>query len=282
MNVSDRPQERGSTVAKTFPYRPGLWLVETVLEDFEVRGVVVVGTERAVVWDTLARPRDMAAVGPLYPGLPSSVVYSHGDWDHVWGSGGLTPPPDEIIAHDACALRFLAEIPRELEEKQLLRPAEYGEVRLLPPTRTFSDRLDLELGGLTLELHALPGHTPDSVVGYLPEWRVLLAGDCVESPLPFLYPESPLDEWIRGLEEWAETLSEGSGEAVVIPSHGAVGGPGLLRSNARYLKDLRAGRDPDLPRDLSPFYRDTHANNRSFMGGAGTGRVGTAVVDSGR
>jgi len=251
-------------MAKIVPQRPGLWLIETPLEDFEVRGIVVVGSERAVVWDTLARPVDMKQVAALFPGLPCTVVYSHGDWDHVWGTRGLAVAPDEVIAHEACAHRFRDELPGELREKQALRPSEYGDVRLVPPTRTFGDRLDLELGGITLEIHALPGHTPDSVVGYIPEWRTLLAGDSVESPLPFLYPESPLEAWVRGLEKWAKVLEEGS--AAVIPSHGILGGPELLRANVRYLRDIQGGREPDLPGELSPFYRDTHANNRSMFG----------------
>ena len=149
--------------------------------------------------------------------------------------------PDEVIAHEACAHRFRDELPGELRQKQALRPSEYGDVRLVPPTRTFGDRLDLELGGITLEIHALPGHTPDSVVGYIPEWRTLLAGDSVESPLPFLYPESPLEAWVGGLEKWARVLEEGP--ASVIPSHGILGGPELLHANVRYLRDIQGGRE---------------------------------------
>jgi glyoxylase-like metal-dependent hydrolase (beta-lactamase superfamily II) len=134
---------------------------------------------------------------------------------------------------------------------------------LVPPTRTFTDRVDLPLGGITLEIHALPGHTLDSVVGYIPEWQTLLAGDSVESPLPFLYPESPVEQWIQGLEAWAEVL--GQGPTTVIPSHGALGGTELLLANVQYLKDLLGGREPKLPGDVSRFYRDTHANNRSIF-----------------
>ncbi len=160
--------------------RPGLWAVETAVEDFDVRAVVVAGRRHTVVWDTLARPRDMAAVAHRIPHLPLTVVYSHGDWDHVWGTAGLSHPLQEILAHQACLPRFREELPATLEEKRAAHPGEYDAVILFPPTRTFRDILTLQLGEITLELHPLPGHTPDSVVGWIPEWGVLLAGDAVE------------------------------------------------------------------------------------------------------
>jgi hypothetical protein len=60
--------------------RPGAWLVEADVEDFRVRGAVLAGSERVVVWDTLDRPNAMTGVANLAPSLPISVVYSHGDW----------------------------------------------------------------------------------------------------------------------------------------------------------------------------------------------------------
>lgn len=267
---------------------PGLWLVESSVEDFDVRGVVVAGTEAAVVWDTLARPRDMAGVSELVSGLPLTVVYSHGDWDHVWGTRGLAVPWTEILAHEACLPRFAREIPETLREKSDSLPEAYGEVALLPPTRTIREVLGLELGGITLELHPLPGHTPDSLVGFIPQWGVLLAGDSVETPLPFLNPGSPAGPWADSLERWAavlegwkpgegreglETSRETAGAPVaglplpaVLPSHGPLGGPELLRTNARYLRDLLAGREPSLPAGMTPFYRRTHTDNLALVG----------------
>jgi len=35
-------------------FRPGLWLTEASLDDFEVRGAVIIGAERAVIWDSLS------------------------------------------------------------------------------------------------------------------------------------------------------------------------------------------------------------------------------------
>lgn len=253
------------------PVRPGLWLVETAVEDFDVRGVVVAGREKAVIWDTLARPADMAGVAELVPGLPLTVVYSHGDWDHAWGTAGLSRPWSEILAHESCVGRFASELPGTLGEKRTALPGAYDEVVLAPPTRTFRDALSLDLGGLTLEIFTLPGHTPDSVVGVIPEWGIFLAGDAVETPLPFLNAGSPVETWARGLERWARWLEEWRGGApgstgpLVIPSHGPVGGAELLRGTGAYLRDLLQGREPNLPAAMPPFYVQTHEANRALI-----------------
>ena len=238
--------------------------METDLEDFQVRGAVIAGTERSVVWDTLARPRDMDGVAELASGLPLSVVYSHGDWDHVWGTAGLSCPWDDILAHRACSERFLGELPGTLEEKRSESSGVYEGVQLVAPTRTFQTSLTLELGGVTLEVHSLPGHTPDSAVGFVPEWGILLAGDAVETPLPFLNPGSPIERWVEGLENWSNRLEKADEPSIVIPSHGQVGGSELLRENARYLRDLLAGREPTILEDLTQFYRETHAANQAL------------------
>jgi len=254
------------------PLRPGFWLVETELREFAVRGAVVAGREGAVVWDTLARPGDMEGVLDLVEGIPFMVIYSHGDWDHVWGTAGLSWRWAEIVAQHACRERFREEIPGKLSEMQASEPGLYDDVALVPPTRTFKERLTLDLGGLTLELHALPGHTPDSIVGFIPEWGVLLGGDAIENPLPFLNKESRIEVWARGLETWAPvleletsgapTLEPAPSHPTVIPSHGPPGGPELLRANAVYLRSLAGDGEPILPADLSPFYRETHATNQ--------------------
>lgn len=303
------------------PFRPGLWLTETAVEDFHVRGAVVAGSARAVVWDTLARPEDMEGVAELVPGLPLTVVYSHGDWDHAWGTVGLSRPWSEVMAHEACLAKFSGplpdvhtqpfsaqaepvgtppqardldlepELPITLKKKREDFPGEYDDVVLVPPTRTFRDPMALDLGGITLELHPLPGHTADTVVGLIPEWGVLLGGDAVETPLPFLNPGSPVEAWAGSLEDWARYLEDwpaggafhrllsaeptgrlpggirGTTTPWVVPSHGAVGGPALLHRTARYLRALLAGKEPDLPPDLPPFYFQTHEANRTLVRG---------------
>ncbi len=43
----------------------GVFATDVALGEYDVRGVLLVGNTRAVVWDTLSHPRDMARWLPL-------------------------------------------------------------------------------------------------------------------------------------------------------------------------------------------------------------------------
>jgi glyoxylase-like metal-dependent hydrolase (beta-lactamase superfamily II) len=226
------------------------------MEGFDVRSVVILGPARTVVFDTLAHPMDMAPVRRLVGDRPVTVVYSHADWDHAWGTCGLAGW-DEVVAHAAAAERFRGDVIRDLDTRREGDPETWNAVELVPPDRTVTRPLTLELGGLTLILSSLRGHTDDSLVGFIPRWGVMLAGDAVETPLPVVNEGAALPGWIRALEAW-------SGEpqvTTVVPAHGPVAGSELLLDTARYLRSLLVPDPPEPPADLPPFYRDTHLRN---------------------
>lgn len=242
--------------------RPNLRLTELVLGDFDVRGAVVAGERRVLVWDTLSHPRDMEAVRALAGNRSVDVVYSHADWDHCWGTAGLDA--ELVIAHEACGRRFqVGEVAHKLAEKREAEPGEWEAVHLIPPALTFSQSVAIDLGGLMVELHHLPGHTEDCLVAWIPQWGVLLAGDTVETPLPYLNAKSVelLPYWIGALETWA------ANERVqtVVPAHGEVGDRSVITGNISYLRALRAGKFPLVPEVMDDFYMQTHAQNQALV-----------------
>ena len=241
-----------------------IWLTRVRLDDYDVRGALVVGSERAVVWDTLSRPRDMRPYLPFVGDRELVVVYSHADWDHIWGTAGLACAGVRIVAHDICRERFDSDVPTVLAEKQQAQPGAWADVELIPPTETFARELSIDLGGLTLTLSHLPGHTRDCIVGFIPERGILLAGDTVETPCPVVPADSPLGGWIAGLRRWAD---DGRVRRVV-PAHGPIGGSEILQQNVSYLEAIESGRPVVPPGTLTPFYQDTHRQNVLWRGGA--------------
>ncbi len=237
-------------------YRDGLWLAELSLPEFDVRSALVRGRDRCVIWDTLAGPADMRPVTALVEATGCSVVYSHADWDHVWGTGAV-PRPQWVVAHHRCLTRFGDDVPKTLRQKLAAEPDRWTNVELVPPTLTFQSELRLELGGLGLTLHHLPGHTLDCIVAFVPEWGLLLAGDAVESPFPVVNPESPLPVWIEQLRRWARL----PGLKTVVPSHGPVSDRGLIEANIEYLEGLLHGAESPPSSHLPDFYRETHRAN---------------------
>ena len=86
------------------------------------------------------------------------------------------------------------------------------------PTETFEDRYDIELGGVKIEvLHLGPAHSPGDISVWLPEEKLVIAGDMAfhERMLP-IFEDTDTAGW---LETW-ETAFEPLGAVYVIPGHG--------------------------------------------------------------
>ena len=242
--------------------RPNVWLTELVLDEFDVRGAVIVGEKRVMVWDTLSHPRDMQPVMALAGEKPIDVVYSHADWDHCWGTEGLKA--DIIIGHAACAERFRnGEVSNDLAEKQAQESSQWAAVKVIPPTLSFTQSMSIDLGGVWVELHHLPGHTEDCLVAWISQWGVLLAGDTVETPLPYLNANSVqmLPQWIALLDSWHANPQV----QTVIPAHGEIGDRAVIGQTLNYLRDLQAGRSANVPSEMTAFYTETHANNQALV-----------------
>lgn len=212
-------------------------LIEVELDGFDVRGVLIVGDKRAVIWDTLSHPNDMKPFLPLIKNKELIIVYSHADWDHIWGTAGLPYEDRLIVGHSNCLTRFETDVPETLHKRQIAEPIQWDEVKLIKPNLTFQNELSMDLGSITLSLHSLAGHTPDCIVAFVPEDGVLLAGDTIETPFPIVNEDSPLDVWIAELKRWAQDPRL----QTVIPAHGTIGGREVIQSNIDYLQSVRDG-----------------------------------------
>ena len=244
--------------------RPNLWLYEANVSDMAVRGALIVGERYSAVWDSLAHPADVAPLSDLLADRPFFLVYSHADWDHCWGTSGFEHAPASIIGHAECRRRFDDDVPATLSRMQLADMGRWGAVRLVPPNLSFNVTLSLDLGGVTLELSHLPGHSPDCIVGWLPEWGILLGGDTIETPLPVVNDAEIIDDWLAALESWAakDNLLQ------TISAHGSCSGRDALMQTISYLRALKGDHDFDLPAALDQFYAETHKKNLAIVDGA--------------
>lgn len=110
---------------------------------------------------------------------------------------------------------------REAARRALAREAqamlEFRRFVYQPPTLTFDHELNIDLGGRTVELRFLGrGNTAGDVVAWLPDERILVAGDLVDHPVPYAFGGYP-SEWTRTLRRLAALDAR-----VIVPGHGAV------------------------------------------------------------
>ena len=245
---------------------PHLYLIDVKLPDYSVRGAVILGDDQAVVWDTLTHPDDMVDVMSLIGDKPYHVVYTHADWDHVWGTAGLTGRQLDVIGQAHCLERFrdVDDVQGTLAKMQADEPGRWDAVRLIAPTRTFDTTLRLDLGGITLEIIHVPGHTLDCIIGWLPKWGILLGGDVIETPFPVINDESPVKEWLATLKHWSqiEMIQQ------TIPAHGMIDGRVALDSTIAYLEKLFRDDDFPIPDGVDEFYQTTHVKNLRLVRGS--------------
>jgi glyoxylase-like metal-dependent hydrolase (beta-lactamase superfamily II) len=113
-----------------------------------------------------------------------------------------------------------------------------SDVELTEPHETYEDRLRIDLGGVVVDLEAVgPAHTRGDQIVWLPEQRVLFAGDLVENRFFPILPDADShgSEWISLLERLEAMEPE-----TVVPGHGAVGGVELVREVREYLEWIRS------------------------------------------
>ncbi len=181
-------------------------------------GVVVDGSGSAVMVDTTSTERRnravLAEVARVSTGSPHAVVNTHHHPDHTYGNGFL-PPETLVIGHDRCRDEVIAA---GLEATKVITAPDYGALTLRPPELTFSERLTLHLDGFPVELrHAGRAHTSNDVVVWLPEQRVLFAGDLAFSGgQPFL-----LEGSVAGFRSAIAQMRALQPE-VLAPGHGPV------------------------------------------------------------
>lgn len=225
----------------------------------EVDTAVVVAERCVVIVDTMATPELAAAiverVRSALAGQRLLVVNTHTDWDHCWGNAAFGPDgsyPAPILAHELTRERLQSEeARRDLDEKRREQPR-FATVRLVEPDITFSAGLRISGGDLTLELLPTPGHTPDHISIWIPELRLLLAGDAAEHPFPYVGDPATLPTLRASLRHLA-ALSP----TTVIPCHGGPSDADLLARNSAYFDDLeRRARDALASGSLPSDWRD--------------------------
>lgn len=173
---------------------------------FENSGVymdLIVGSHHALVWDTGYGFEDLHALVRRITDLPLYVVNSHGHVDHACGnwqfeSVYIHPEDMELCReHNTPQMRLCemdtAVLPDDFEMEDYLShdcgtllPVEEGAV--------------FDLGGKTMEVVALPGHTRGSIGLYCREVKLLYVGDAINNFLWLFLPEA------MNLETYRHTL----------------------------------------------------------------------------
>jgi alkyl sulfatase BDS1-like metallo-beta-lactamase superfamily hydrolase len=222
-------------------------------------GIVLVDTGMAP-----AGPAILDAIRSVSEQPIHTINYTHGHVDHAYGTwaimdAGETP---EIIAHDLLKPRFERYIRlRGSLAKYMSQPEDQlpaSESDLVWPTRYFSDRLELEIGGEIFVLQHHKGETDDQLYVWVPGRKALASADYYQGFLP---NAGNGKRYQRHVEDWAVAMREMAAlqPEILLPAHGApisdtatiVENFTVLADTLQYIVDvtiegLNAGKRKDL------------------------------------
>ncbi|MFI0848634.1 quinoprotein relay system zinc metallohydrolase 2 [Mesorhizobium sp. IMUNJ 23232] len=200
----------------------------------------VVGEEAVAVIDSggsLVEGQAFLAAIKQITGKPVRyLINTHMHPDHIFGNAAFRPTGATIVGHrnlpaalEARAAFYLHSFREQLGE-ELMRGVE-----IIPPTLLVEDRLDLDLGGRSLELRAWKAaHTDNDLTVFDSKTKTLFTGDLVFlNHLPTL--DGSLLGWMRQLNDLAAVDA-----TVVVPGHGPVPSawPQALDAERRYFEVL--------------------------------------------
>lgn len=207
----------------------------------------VVTADGVVVFDALATPvlgqAMVDAIRKVTPQPIRRVIVSHYHADHFYGLQALKAQGAEIWAHASARATLASDDTRQRLEQRVadLGPWVNRETRLVGADRWLAlpkgGEERFAMGGLHFRvIDASGAHSPEDIMLYVEEDRLLFAGDLFATGrIPFVGNADSV-RWLATLDTMLATAP-----AIVIPGHGAASRePGkdmaLTRDYLRYLR----------------------------------------------
>ena len=207
-------------------------------------GLIIVDTS-----ETTAAAENILAEFRKISDLPiTTIILTHSHRDHVSGASvfaqGGNPEVLASTRYSEDSLFVASDHPQPVKAMQVRTKRQFGiglsypdeivgigvgpgdrplkgmGAGALPPTQRIGDEgAKLHINGIDLELVRAPGETPDHIVVWYPEKKVLISGDNFYRSFPNLYP--PRGSAYRDFDTWADTMDllMSFGPEVLGPGH---------------------------------------------------------------
>lgn len=177
-----------------------------------VLSTLVIGSEKALLFDTAYGIGNLKEEVEKITSLPLIVVNSHGHMDHACGNYQF----DEIYIDeddiDLC-IYHTSEVYRKRNLNNAIQrnilPDDFDKEKYLN-MRTgklikLKEHHIFDLGGITLEVVKIPGHTTGSIALYLKEQKTMLVSDgACPYVWMFLNESAPLEDYLKSLDKLLE------------------------------------------------------------------------------
>jgi cyclase len=177
----------------------------------------------------------------------TTLINTHHHGDHTYGNsefGDVT-----IIGHERCRAEIISA--GILGNTGIWEPVDWGELRVAPPTVTFTDRLRVWSDDTPLEVSYVgqPAHTTNDSLVWLPDQQVLFCGDLLfNGGTPFLLMGS-----VAGAIDVLTQVLAPIPARVIVPGHGEPCGRDLIDTTVGYLRFVLDLARQGISAGLSPL-----------------------------
>ncbi len=242
------PVDAGTNWYTVYQVEPGVYAIIEARQFQEAIAYLVVGTTRALLFDSGIGMVPIKPVVERLTKLPVTVLNSHTHFDHVGGNWEFT----DVLGMETPFTRANetgkphAMLKGEADPESLCEPlpANVDTAALRTRAWTVSRRVkdgDVEdLGGRTLEILSAPGHTPDAIALLDRGHHLLFTGDSYyEGTIWLFMPETNLDAYERSM---ARLIAITPPVTRLLPAHNTASvDPARLGAVATAVHTMRAG-----------------------------------------
>ena len=227
---------------------PGVY---SIVEPFQIQETIshlIVGSKRALMFDTGIGVLPIRPVVERITDLPVTVINSHTPYDHIGGNwefdsilaldtpytkANMAGRPYEQIAIDFVPDAFCRGVPDGVDLPSVRSKPWQAESLI-------TDAEVIDLGGRSLEVIHVPGHTPDALVLHDAENGLLFTGDTwYDASLWLFSAETSLSDYEKSIEKLAEV--EETTDYLLGAHNSARVDAGRLALVDQALKQIRSG-----------------------------------------
>lgn len=234
---------------------------------------LVLGSDKALLWDTGMGFGDIKAVVEKLTDLPLTVVLSHHHRDHIGGMHQF----DETICFDSeYTVEYLtnglphehADVQAEIGEGMFAKPLPEGcdldtyHIIGKAPTGTVQEGDVLDLGNRSLEVIHTPGHTADGIMLLDRENSILFTGDTYYPDWLYAFSEdSDLPTYVDTMNKVATIATEANIEWLYTSHMETVHGNEVLAEVATAMQAILDGEKTNYELDEEGLRHYTFDND---------------------
>jgi glyoxylase-like metal-dependent hydrolase (beta-lactamase superfamily II) len=232
---------------EVYKIRPGVFAIYEPRQLEEVISYLIVGSDKAVLFDTGMGISNIQAVVAGLTKLPVSVVNSHTHNDHVgdnWRFSDVYGMDTDFTRANARGSKEDAQAELAADELCGALPAGFdAKAYATKPfhiTHWLHDGDKIDLGRRTLKVISTPGHTPDAIALLDEKNGLLFTGDTFYLGPIYLYrPETDLDGYIASVQKLAALAPH---LQLLLPAHNTpVADPSYLSKVVIAMQQVRRG-----------------------------------------